>query len=159
MDKFTQHGSDLSTSDPREHPNGFGVKFLVIGLRLILVGHIRTGSTATWFGLDDMALMSYYAIELCKRARSCEVAQGVEYAMSANLSLSVLRQVAKRIQDYATNRTGGDGADRELWDQVGVLVECMLDLIWQDLVVTVKNPPRNSVCLLRMSKVCGYSLY
>ncbi|KAG0362650.1 hypothetical protein BG005_004767 [Podila minutissima] len=120
------------------------LEVMVIGLRLILVGHIRTGSTATWFGLDDMALMSYYAIELCKRARSCEVAQGVEYAMSANLSLSVLRQVAKRIQDYATNRTGGDGADRELWDQVGVLVECMLDLIWQDLVVTVKNPPRNS---------------
>ncbi|KAF9332459.1 hypothetical protein BG006_004662 [Podila minutissima] len=144
MDKFTQHGSDLSTSDPREHPHGFGLKFLVIGMRLILVGHLRTGSSANWFGLDDMALMSYYAIELCKRTRSCEVAQGVEYAISAKLSLSVLRQVAKRIQDYATNRTGGDGADRELWDKVGVLVECMLDLIWQDLVVTVKNPPCNS---------------
>ncbi|KAG0096363.1 hypothetical protein BGZ93_004678 [Podila epicladia] len=135
MDEFTQHGSDPSISDPREPPRGFGLKFLVVGMRLVLAGHMRSGSTATWFGLDDLALMSYYAIELCKHTRSREVAQCIEYVMSAKLSLSVLRQVAHRIQDYATNKNEGDGADRKLWDQIGVLVECMLDLIRQDLVV------------------------
>lgn len=139
MDRFTQHGPDLSTSDPRKSPHGFGLKFLVVGMRLILAGHMSSVAAMTWFGLDDLALMSYYSIELCKRTRSQEVTQSAEYVMSAKLSLSMLQQVAHSIQDYAAaNSTGGDGTDRELWGQVGVHVECMLEIVRQDLVVSVK---------------------
>ncbi|KAG0036497.1 hypothetical protein BGZ82_004124 [Podila clonocystis] len=136
MDEFTQHGPDTSTSNLEELPRGYGLKFLAVGMLLILVGHVSGATAMGWFGLNDLALMSYYAIELCKRTRSREVSQSVGYAISAKLSLSVLKQVAHRIQDYAVGNRTGDSTDRELWDQVGVQVECMLDVIRQDLVVT-----------------------
>lgn len=139
MDRFTtmQHDPDPGTSDSHEPLYGFGLKFLVAGMHLILVGYMRSSTAMTWFGLDDLALMSYYAIELCKRTRSREVSQSAEYAMSAGLLLSVLGQVAHKVKDYAKNR-GGNGTERELWDQVGVQGECMLNVVRQDLVVTVK---------------------
>ncbi|KAF9370959.1 hypothetical protein CPC16_003371, partial [Podila verticillata] len=137
MDRFTtmQHDPDPGALDSHEPPYGFGLKFLVAGMQLILVDYMRLGTAMTWFGLDDLALMSYYAIELCKRTRSREVSQSAEYAMSARLLLSVLGQVAHKVKDYAENRSG-DGTDRELWDQVGVLGECMLNVVRQDLIVT-----------------------
>lgn len=139
MDRFTtmQHDPDPGALDSHELPYGFGLKFLVAGMQLILVGYMRSSTAMTWFGLDDLALMSYYAIELCKRTRSREVPQSAEYAMSARLLLSVLGQVAHKVKDYAGNRSD-DGTDRELWDQVGVLGECMLNVVRQDLIITVK---------------------
>ncbi|KAI9231853.1 MAG: hypothetical protein BYD32DRAFT_455878 [Podila humilis] len=118
MDRFTtmQHDPDPGALDSHELPYGFGLKFLVAGMQLILVGYMRSSTAMTWFGLDDLALMSYYAIELCKRTRSREVPQSAEYAMSARLLLSVLGQVAHKVKDYAGNRSD-DGTDRELWDQ------------------------------------------
>ncbi|KFH62877.1 hypothetical protein MVEG_11401 [Podila verticillata NRRL 6337] len=138
MDRFTtmQHDPDPGALDSHEPPYGFGLKFLVAGMQLILVDYMRLGTAMTWFGLDDLALMSYYAIELCKRTRSREVSQSAEYAMSARLLLSVLGQVAHKVKDYAGNRSG-NGTDRELWDQVGVLGEYMLNdesrVVWKTL--------------------------
>lgn len=138
MDRFTamQHDPDPGTLDLHGPPYGFGLKFLVAGMQLIQVGYKLSGTAMNWFGLDDLSLMSYYVIELCKRTRSREVSQSAAYAMSARLLLSVLGQLVHKVKDYAGNR-GGHGKDRELWDQVGLQAECMLDVVRQDLV-TVK---------------------
>ncbi|KAG0026605.1 hypothetical protein BGZ81_006236 [Podila clonocystis] len=136
MDGFTQHGPDTSTSNLGDLPCDFGLRFLVVGMRLILIGRMSGATAKSWFGLNDLALMSYYAIELCKWTRSQEVSQSDEYAISAKLSLSVLKQVAHRIQDFAVGNRTGDSTDRELWGQVDIQVEYMLDVIRQDLVVT-----------------------
>ncbi|KAF9413342.1 hypothetical protein BGZ94_000764 [Podila epigama] len=128
-----QNASPPSSSLAAQAPR-LGLKFVIASMDLLLADQRRTESV-TWFGPECLALMGNYIIELHKTTQTERFTQTTEHLRSMDLIIKILRQMLVFLKDRSQEVT----QDWELWSQIDMEIDVMLDLFRQEIITTVEN--------------------